>query len=198
MTKIGLKLPHSLTLCLNATATALSEQNVILNNFVILCEIEDASETLDINFYNDIITIFQDNIPEKVLTISLRCPEFSALKELIKYQNGPHTILDIVNKNVLLPVTKKNTIIDFNTKLNADCFYYSTDGDFKNITSLNGKISLKEIPFFLNAYKLPTPSSLSQIPSTTRVILSQSCPLPSSYHIIHHLLYILQYLVQHI
>ena len=48
--KIGLMLPHSLTLSLTATATALSDQNVTLNDFVILCEIEDGCETLDINF----------------------------------------------------------------------------------------------------------------------------------------------------
>ena len=46
-----------------------------------------------------------------------------------------------------------------------------------------GKFPLKKMPFYLNSYKLPTPSSLSITPSTTRTTLSQSSPLPSSLHI---------------
>ena len=110
-------------------------------------------------------------------------PQFLALRQFKKYQNGQWTNIDIQNKNSLLPVTKKNTIIDFQTMLHAECFYYSDGDKFKNITPLNGKISLKEIPFYLNIYKLPTPSSLSQIPSTTSTILPQAFSLPPSHHI---------------
>ena len=123
------------------------------------------------------------NVLEKVLILSITCPQFSDLRHFKRYQNGQWANIDIQNKDSLLPVTKKNTIIDFKTKLHAECFYYSTGNNFKNVTPLNEKISLKEISFYLNSYKLPTPSSLSITPSTTRTILSQSSPLPSFLHI---------------
>ena len=95
---------------------------------------------------------------KKILTLSITCPQFSDLKQLKKYQNGQWANMDIQNKNSLLPVTKKNTIIDFKTNLHAECFYYSASNNFKNVTPLNGKISPKEMPCYLNSYKLPTPS----------------------------------------
>ena len=63
--KIGVELPHSLTLSLCVTANAVSDQDVNLNSFVVLCEIEDATDILDNNFYDDLICIFQVNVLEK-------------------------------------------------------------------------------------------------------------------------------------
>ena len=62
-----------------------------------------------------------------------------------------------------------------------------TDDNLFDVTPLNGKISLKEMPFYLNSYKLPTPSSLSITPSTTRTTLPSHllCHLPSIFS--HHL-----------
>ena len=39
--KLGIKLPHSLELSLSATAKAVANQDVIINTFVILCEMHD-------------------------------------------------------------------------------------------------------------------------------------------------------------
>ena len=90
--------------------------------------IGDATDIIDINFYDDLICIFQVNVLEKVLILSITCPQFSDLRQFKRYQNGQWANIDIQNKDSLLPVTKKNTIIDFKTKLHAECFYYSTGG----------------------------------------------------------------------
>ena len=63
--RIGVKLTHSLTLSFSATAKAVSDHDVNINSFVVLCEIEDATYILDINFYEDLICIFQVNVLEK-------------------------------------------------------------------------------------------------------------------------------------
>ena len=96
--KIGVKLPHSLTLSLCATAKAVSDEDVNIDSFVVLCEIQDATDILDINFYDDLICIFQVNVLKKKLTLSITCPQFSDLRQFKQYENGQWARMNIKNQ----------------------------------------------------------------------------------------------------
>ena len=105
---------------------------------------------------------------KNLLSLTITCPQISGQRQFIEYQDGHWATLKINNQTSLLPVNKKDSVVELKTKLHCESFYYSYGDSFKNVTPLHGKVSLKELPFSLNAYKLPSPATLVVSSSPTR------------------------------
>ena len=166
--KLAIKIPHSLDLTLSAIARALADQNAVIDTFIILCDLVPDTGTLHLNYFNDIDCIFSVKLIKKSLSLSVTCPQIAKQTQLVKYTDGDFATIHITNKTSLNPVNKKDKVIELQTKLHCESFFYTNGGTFKVVRPHHGLISLTDMPLFLYAYKLPTPSSLvtSSVPHT--------------------------------
>ena len=120
--KLGIKLPHSLELSLSATAKAVANQDVIIDTFVILCKMHDDMGTLQVNYYDDLVCLFHVKVLKKSLSLTVTCPQISEQTQFIQYQDGHWATIKITNKNSLMPVNGKDTVIELKTKLHCESF----------------------------------------------------------------------------
>ena len=134
--KLALRLPHSLDMTLSANAQSLSGQTVILNTFTVLGTVEENTTNLQLRFYSDIEVIFTIEIVKNSLKIKVICPQLQKETKFIAYENGSHANIEIVNLNTISLASKKDRIVQLNTKLPSETLLYSDKKSYTKIKAM--------------------------------------------------------------
>ena len=94
--------------------------------------------------------------------IPASCPQIDCLPEFIEYKDGPHSNLNILDEEKLVPFKKGDVTSLIVTKLYGEFFMYNLPTtSYSPVVSYGGTFAMRELPFFTEIYNSPSPITLA-------------------------------------